>query len=193
MVTCHFPLIFSSLTLFTESSKLHYLISLLIRPLNGLLLNRPHIMTFFFTFPSSNTESLPRCQGCSNRIFDPFVLKLGHENERHTCWHASKCTFARPPVRTFQFFSPCLSSSWRNMNNNHHQMSDCLVCFDCQSSLTVKCYLRDGKPFCKDDFYKRFAKTKCANCDQGKKNHLPRFPNWTKISFPFRNRTNSHC
>ena len=33
--------------------------------------------------------------------------------------------------------------------------------------MTVKCYLRNGQPYCKDDFYKRFAKTKCANCELG--------------------------
>ncbi|RWS15332.1 LIM/homeobox protein Lhx3-like isoform X2 [Dinothrombium tinctorium] len=77
-------------------------------------------------------ESLPRCQGCSGVIFDRFILKLGHDSERHTCWHAN-----------------------------------CLVCSDCRITLTIKCYLRNGQPYCKDDFYKRFAKTKCANCEQG--------------------------
>jgi len=77
-------------------------------------------------------ESLPRCHGCQGIIFDRFILKLGQENERHTCWH-----------------------------------SNCLVCSDCHVALTVKCYLRNGQPYCKEDFYKRFAKTKCANCEQG--------------------------
>jgi hypothetical protein len=43
----------------------------------------------------------------------------------------------------------------------------CLVCSECHTSLTVKCYMRNGQPYCKDDFYKRFAKTKCANCELG--------------------------
>ncbi|CAG2100373.1 unnamed protein product [Medioppia subpectinata] len=77
-------------------------------------------------------DTLPRCNGCDGVIFDRFILKLGHDNERHTCWH-----------------------------------SGCLVCCDCHSSLTVKCYMRNGQPYCKDDFYKRFAKTKCANCELG--------------------------
>ncbi|XP_053205947.1 LIM/homeobox protein Lhx5-like isoform X2 [Panonychus citri] len=42
----------------------------------------------------------------------------------------------------------------------------CVICFDCKSSLTGKCYTRDGKLFCKQDFFKRFG-TKCAGCDQG--------------------------
>ena len=49
----------------------------------------------------------------------------------------------------------------------------CLVCCDCQSTLTVKCYMRNGQPYCKDDFYKRFAKTKCANCELGQTHCLP--------------------
>lgn len=41
------------------------------------------------------------------------------------------------------------------------------MCADCNVSLTVKCYMRNGQPYCKDDFYKRFAKTRCANCELG--------------------------
>lgn len=48
--------------------------------------------------------------------------------------------------------------------------SACLVCSDCQLALSVKCYIRNGQPYCKDDFYKRFAKTKCANCELGRLN-----------------------
>ena len=29
--------------------------------------------------------------------------------------------------------------------------------------------MKNGQPYCKDDFYKRFAKTRCANCELGKK------------------------
>lgn len=28
--------------------------------------------------------------------------------------------------------------------------------------------MKNGQPYCKDDFYKRFAKTRCANCELGK-------------------------
>lgn len=27
--------------------------------------------------------------------------------------------------------------------------------------------MKNGQPYCKDDFYKRFAKTRCANCELG--------------------------
>ncbi|KAI2808722.1 LIM/homeobox protein Lhx3 [Blomia tropicalis] len=77
-------------------------------------------------------DSLPRCSGCEGIIFDRFILKMGQENDRHTCWH-----------------------------------SGCLVCSDCNMSLTVKCYMKNEQPYCKDDFYKRFAKTRCANCELG--------------------------
>lgn len=40
--------------------------------------------------PYQWTDSLPRCHGCSGVIFDRFILKLGQENERHTCWHSSE-------------------------------------------------------------------------------------------------------
>lgn len=43
----------------------------------------------------------------------------------------------------------------------------CLVCSECNINLSVKCYMKNGQPYCKDDFYKRFAKTRCANCELG--------------------------
>nr|XP_027199590.1 LIM/homeobox protein Lhx3-like isoform X2 [Dermatophagoides pteronyssinus] len=45
--------------------------------------------------------------------------------------------------------------------------SGCLVCSECNINLSVKCYMKNGQPYCKDDFYKRFAKTRCANCELG--------------------------
>ncbi|KAF7492253.1 LIM/homeobox protein Lhx3 [Sarcoptes scabiei] len=82
-------------------------------------------------------DSLPRCNGCEGIIFDRFILKLGQENDRHTCWH-----------------------------------SGCLVCSDCNINLAVKCYMKNGQPYCKEDFYKRFAKTRCANCELGDEFYL---------------------
>lgn len=45
--------------------------------------------------------------------------------------------------------------------------STCLVCSQCRCRLTLRCYMADGKPYCKADFYKQFAKTRCAHCELG--------------------------
>ncbi|XP_015757452.1 PREDICTED: LIM/homeobox protein Lhx1-like [Acropora digitifera] len=42
----------------------------------------------------------------------------------------------------------------------------CVHCHDCKSALTNKCYSREGKLFCKNDFYRRYG-TKCAGCCLG--------------------------
>ncbi|CAF0727445.1 unnamed protein product [Didymodactylos carnosus] len=40
---------------------------------------------------------------------------------------------------------------------------DCVKCYSCRAILSDKCYSRDGKLFCKDDFYKHFGHY-CASC-----------------------------
>ncbi|XP_064612413.1 LIM/homeobox protein Lhx1-like [Liolophura sinensis] len=42
----------------------------------------------------------------------------------------------------------------------------CVQCCDCKSSLTEKCFSREGKLYCRTDFFRRFG-TKCAGCSQG--------------------------
>lgn len=42
----------------------------------------------------------------------------------------------------------------------------CVHCHDCKSALTNKCFSREGKLFCKNDFYRRYG-TKCAGCCLG--------------------------
>lgn len=42
----------------------------------------------------------------------------------------------------------------------------CVQCCDCRCNLTDKCFSRDGKLFCRNDFFKRFG-TKCAGCSLG--------------------------
>ncbi|XP_064460488.1 LIM/homeobox protein Lhx1-like isoform X2 [Ornithodoros turicata] len=42
----------------------------------------------------------------------------------------------------------------------------CVQCCECRCNLTEKCFSRDGKLFCRNDFFKRFG-TKCAGCAQG--------------------------
>lgn len=42
----------------------------------------------------------------------------------------------------------------------------CIQCIDCKLSLNEKCFSRDGKIFCKEDFFRRFG-PKCSGCSQG--------------------------
>lgn len=48
-----------------------------------------------------------------------------------------------------------------------HWHSSCLVCTQCRCQLTQKCYMRNGKAYCREDFFRQFAKTRCAHCDLG--------------------------
>ncbi|XP_063927234.1 LIM/homeobox protein Lhx5 isoform X1 [Zophobas morio] len=44
--------------------------------------------------------------------------------------------------------------------------ADCVRCFDCHAPLTDKCFSREGKLFCRSDFFRRYG-TKCGGCGQG--------------------------
>ncbi|XP_073994892.1 LIM homeobox 1 isoform X3 [Rhodnius prolixus] len=44
--------------------------------------------------------------------------------------------------------------------------SDCVRCYDCHANLTDKCFSREGKLFCRTDFFRRYG-TKCGGCLQG--------------------------
>lgn len=42
----------------------------------------------------------------------------------------------------------------------------CVQCCECKCSLTEKCFSREGRLYCKNDFFRRFG-TKCGGCAQG--------------------------
>ncbi|XP_063171708.1 LIM/homeobox protein Lhx5 [Candoia aspera] len=42
----------------------------------------------------------------------------------------------------------------------------CVQCCECKCNLTEKCFSREGKLYCKNDFFRKFG-TKCAGCAQG--------------------------
>ncbi|CAJ0946016.1 unnamed protein product [Ranitomeya imitator] len=42
----------------------------------------------------------------------------------------------------------------------------CVQCCECKCNLTDKCFSRESKLYCKNDFFRRFG-TKCAGCAQG--------------------------
>ncbi|XP_055341371.1 LIM/homeobox protein Lhx3-like isoform X2 [Paramacrobiotus metropolitanus] len=53
---------------------------------------------------------------------------------------------------------------WQILDLKWH--ADCLVCTVCHQRLSTKCYNKDGKILCKNDFFKTYG-TKCASCEQG--------------------------
>uniref|UniRef100_T1JUG1 Uncharacterized protein n=1 Tax=Tetranychus urticae TaxID=32264 RepID=T1JUG1_TETUR len=65
------------------------------------------------------------------------------------------CEGCAQPIKD-RFLDKILDRTWHTY---------CVACFDCKNKLTEKCYSRDGKLFCKQDFFKRFGK-KCARCSQ---------------------------
>ncbi|KAJ0004342.1 hypothetical protein NQD34_010556 [Periophthalmus magnuspinnatus] len=42
----------------------------------------------------------------------------------------------------------------------------CVQCCECKCSLSEKCFSREGRLYCKNDFFRRFG-TKCGGCAQG--------------------------
>ncbi|TNN01426.1 hypothetical protein fugu_010808 [Takifugu bimaculatus] len=42
----------------------------------------------------------------------------------------------------------------------------CVQCCECKCNLTEKCFSREGRLYCKNDFFRRFG-TKCGGCFQG--------------------------
>ncbi|XP_001601152.2 LIM/homeobox protein Lhx5 isoform X2 [Nasonia vitripennis] len=44
--------------------------------------------------------------------------------------------------------------------------ADCVRCCDCRNPLQEKCFSREAKLFCRNDFFKRYG-TKCGGCSQG--------------------------
>ncbi|XP_058789626.1 LIM/homeobox protein Lhx5 isoform X2 [Phymastichus coffea] len=44
--------------------------------------------------------------------------------------------------------------------------ADCVRCCDCRNPLQEKCFSREHKLFCRNDFFKRYG-TKCGGCSQG--------------------------
>ncbi|XP_028838288.1 LIM/homeobox protein Lhx1b [Denticeps clupeoides] len=44
--------------------------------------------------------------------------------------------------------------------------AECVRCCDCRCRLSDKCFTRDGRLYCKSDFFRRYG-TKCGGCAQG--------------------------
>ncbi|CAD5120744.1 DgyrCDS9302 [Dimorphilus gyrociliatus] len=68
---------------------------------------------------------------------------------------AVTCAACERPILD-KYISNVLDQTW-------HQ--HCVQCSDCHSQLFDKCFSREGKLFCKEDFFRRFA-TKCGGCGE---------------------------
>ncbi|KAL7646817.1 UNVERIFIED_CONTAM: hypothetical protein RMT77_002073 [Armadillidium vulgare] len=66
------------------------------------------------------------------------------------------CAGCQKPI-TGKFLVTVLERTWH---------AECVRCSDCGCSLTDKCFSREGKLFCRQDFFRRFG-TKCSGCLQG--------------------------
>uniref|UniRef100_A0A2P2IE70 LIM/homeobox protein Lhx1-like n=1 Tax=Hirondellea gigas TaxID=1518452 RepID=A0A2P2IE70_9CRUS len=66
------------------------------------------------------------------------------------------CARCSKPI-TGKFLLTVLERTWH---------AECVRCSDCEATLTDKCFSRDGKLFCKIDFFRRFG-TKCNGCGDG--------------------------
>ncbi|XP_044577613.1 LIM/homeobox protein Lhx5-like isoform X5 [Cotesia glomerata] len=66
------------------------------------------------------------------------------------------CAGCKKPIMD-KFFLNVLERAWHG---------DCVRCFDCGTELQEKCFSRESKLFCRNDFYRRYG-TKCSGCLQG--------------------------
>lgn len=66
------------------------------------------------------------------------------------------CAGCERPIND-QYLYNVLDRAW-------HQ--SCIQCSDCKTSLNDKCFSRDGKLYCKDDFFRRYG-PRCAGCHTG--------------------------
>ncbi|XP_045108455.1 LIM/homeobox protein Lhx1-like isoform X1 [Portunus trituberculatus] len=66
------------------------------------------------------------------------------------------CNGCQKPI-TGKFLVTVLERTWH---------AECVRCSDCGCALTDKCFSREGKLFCRPDFFRRFG-TKCSGCLQG--------------------------
>ncbi|XP_072230953.1 LIM/homeobox protein Lhx1-like [Leuresthes tenuis] len=67
-----------------------------------------------------------------------------------------QCTSCEKPILD-RFLLKVLDRPWH---------IKCVQCCECKCSLTEKCFSRDGRLYCKTDFFRRFG-TKCGGCSEG--------------------------
>ncbi|XP_034942220.1 LIM/homeobox protein Lhx5 isoform X2 [Chelonus insularis] len=66
------------------------------------------------------------------------------------------CARCKKPIMD-KFFLNVLERAWH---------AECVRCFDCGLELQEKCFSRESKIFCRNDFFRRYG-TKCSGCLQG--------------------------
>uniref|UniRef100_G1U0H9 LIM/homeobox protein Lhx1 n=1 Tax=Oryctolagus cuniculus TaxID=9986 RepID=G1U0H9_RABIT len=77
----------------------------------------------------------------------------GKEKKKKTMVHCAGC---KRPILD-RFLLNVLDRAWH---------VKCVQCCECKCNLTEKCFSREGKLYCKNDFFRCFG-TKCAGCAQG--------------------------
>ncbi|KAK0054196.1 LIM/homeobox protein Lhx1, partial [Biomphalaria pfeifferi] len=82
------------------------------------------------------------------------ALKIGIEPTPSTMM--VQCAGCERPILD-RFLLNVLDRAWH---------ATCVKCSDCKCNLTEKCFFRDGKLYCRTDFFRRYG-TKCAGCSQG--------------------------
>lgn len=107
-----------------------------------------------------SADSLPKCAACKEIILDRFILRLA--SNEYTDSTTSKTSNdgleSGTQIDQLQHQQPVSITHWH---------ARCLTCVQCNCQLTLKCYMRNGKPYCREDFFRRFAKTRCAHCEIG--------------------------
>ena len=66
------------------------------------------------------------------------------------------CAGCNLPIRD-KFLLEVLDRTWH---------TDCVQCHDCGLKLHEKCFTREGRIYCRDDFFKRYG-IKCSGCSFG--------------------------
>lgn len=88
----------------------------------------------------------------NNLIIQPPVVAHNH----HSYFNMCSCAGCDGPILD-QYVYTVLERAW-------HQT--CIQCSDCKQHLSDRCFSREGKLFCRDDFIRRFG-PKCSGCNQG--------------------------
>ena len=83
-------------------------------------------------------------QTAASSPLPPASNSTSNNNNNNNSSTLIKCAGCERPILD-QYLYNVLDRAW-------HQ--SCIQCFDCKLNLSEKCFSRDGKLFCKEDFFK---------------------------------------
>lgn len=121
-------------------------------------------------------------QPTPHAISPPYSFRHGHDENRQFLIVTSLLQSVAAPRVFSSVFScrepqtmkmitctgcsrPILDRFLLNVSDEYWH-SECVMCSECKVKLTEKCFSREGKLFCRNDFFKKFG-TKCSGCMQG--------------------------